>query len=106
MERWDDDNARLRAISHPARLRMLSTLALADKSASELAREMGISQPAASYHVRTLADAGLIVQTAIRHVRGGREKVYGAAGGSDAAAGAPDASIVNAAVDALQRLIA
>lgn len=86
---------------------MLSSLAVADKSATELAREMGISQPAASYHVRTLAEAGLIAQTTTRYVRGGREKIYGVATADlDPAYGGPPASVVNAAVDALQKLIA
>lgn len=82
-------------------------LAAGDKSATELARVMGISQPAASYHVRMLADAGLVAQTTTRHLRGGREKIYGVATAEKApVAGMVPVDVVTAAVDALQNLIA
>jgi len=86
---------------------MLSSLAQADKSAAELAREMGMSQAAASYHVRTLAAAGLITQTQARLVHGGREKVYGVATAGDCVwlDDLPAGAVV-AAINALQRLIA
>lgn len=42
---------RLRANAHPLRLRMLSLLTGAPMSASDLARELDITQANASYHV-------------------------------------------------------
>lgn len=50
----------LRAMAHPVRLRMLSLLTAAPLSATELAEELGIVRAAASYHLRQLADAGLV----------------------------------------------
>ena len=45
-------------------------------SASELARELGMSQAAVSYHVRQLDAAGMLELAEVRHVRGGRELRY------------------------------
>ena len=66
----------LRVLAHPLRLRMVSLLAGAPFSAAELARELGISQPAASYHLRQLLGAGVITLLEVRPRRGGRERVY------------------------------
>jgi DNA-binding transcriptional ArsR family regulator len=66
----------LRVLAHPLRLRMLSLLAGAPSSAAALARELGISQAAASYHLRQLHSAGWISLREVRRNRGGRERVY------------------------------
>ncbi|HET7173486.1 MAG TPA: helix-turn-helix domain-containing protein [Nocardioidaceae bacterium] len=66
----------LRATAHPLRLRMLSLLTGAQLSAAEVARELGITQANASYHLRLLAAAGLLEVAAERRVRGGLAKVY------------------------------
>lgn len=66
----------LRAVSHPARVRLLSLLAAEPKSGSELAPEIGMTQAAVSYHLRQLADAGFIEVAETRSKRGGREKRY------------------------------
>jgi DNA-binding transcriptional ArsR family regulator len=66
----------LRVLAHPLRLRMVSLLTGAPFSATELARELGISQAAASYHLRQLLGAGVISLLEVRPKRGGRERVY------------------------------
>lgn len=66
----------LRAIAHPTRLQILSLLTGAAMSASELARELGISQANASYHLRTLAAAGEVVEAGQERIRGGVAKRY------------------------------
>lgn len=66
----------LRATAHPLRLQMLSLLTGAELSAAEVARELGITQANASYHLRFLLDAGLLVIAGEEDVRGGRAKKY------------------------------
>jgi DNA-binding transcriptional ArsR family regulator len=68
--------AGLRARAHPLRLRMLSLLTGAALSAAELARELEVSQALSSYHLRQLADAGLVELAEERSHRGGRERRY------------------------------
>jgi DNA-binding transcriptional ArsR family regulator len=68
--------SQLRATAHPLRLQMLSLLTGADLSAAEVARELGISQANASYHLRFLHAAGLLEVAGEEHVRGGRAKKY------------------------------
>lgn len=66
----------LRARAHPTRLRMLSLLTGAAMSAAELAREMGVSQALASYHLRALVEAELVELAEEVNNRGGRERRY------------------------------
>ncbi|MDV3297182.1 MAG: winged helix-turn-helix domain-containing protein [Brachybacterium paraconglomeratum] len=66
----------LRAMAHPLRLRMLSLLTGSAMSAAEVARELGISQANASYHLRVLARAGEVVEAGEEKVRGGVAKRY------------------------------
>lgn len=55
------DGPALRALSHPVRNRILGILRKAGPSTSSLlARELGLNSGATSYHLRQLADAGLI----------------------------------------------
>ncbi len=68
--------SRLRATAHPLRLQMLSLLTGAELSAAEVARELGITQANASYHLRTLQAAGLLVVGSEESVRGGQAKRY------------------------------
>ncbi|WP_347350188.1 winged helix-turn-helix domain-containing protein [Intrasporangium sp.] len=74
----EDEHRRnlLRATAHPLRLQMLSLLTGAQLSAAEVARELGITQANASYHLRFLLDAGLLVVAGEEQVRGGRAKKY------------------------------
>ena len=63
----------VRALAHPLRLRMLDSLADGrSETASRLARELGESSGATSYHLRALAAAGLIIEDLEK--RKGRER--------------------------------
>jgi DNA-binding transcriptional ArsR family regulator len=79
----------LRATAHPLRLRMLSLLTGAELSAAEVARELDVSQANASYHLRLLLDAGLLVIGSEETVRGGRAKRYRHVWDAPRAAGGP-----------------
>lgn len=68
--------ARLRALAHPLRLQMLSLLTGAELSAAEVARELDTTQANASYHLRTLHAAGLLVVASRERVNGGVAKRY------------------------------
>jgi DNA-binding transcriptional ArsR family regulator len=72
----DEALSELRASAHPVRLRMMSLLTGAPMSAAELARELNITQANASYHLRTLANAGQVEVAATESVRGGKAKKY------------------------------
>ena len=63
-------------MAHPVRLRMLSLLTGASLTAADVARELGLTHANASYHMRNLLAAGLIVQTGEEHIRGGVAKRY------------------------------
>ena len=62
----------IRALAHPLRLRMLESLTDGPATASMLARELGESSGATSYHLRALAAAGLVVEDV--GLRKGRER--------------------------------
>jgi DNA-binding transcriptional ArsR family regulator len=66
----------LRAMAHPLRLRMLSLLTGAELSAAEVARELGITQANASYHLRVLLDVGELEVAGEEKIRGGVAKRY------------------------------
>ncbi|HWJ81398.1 MAG TPA: helix-turn-helix domain-containing protein [Nocardioides sp.] len=72
----DEEIASLRAAAHPVRLRMLSLLTAEAMSAAEVARELGITHANASYHLRVLHDADLIVVDGEERIRGGVAKRY------------------------------
>jgi DNA-binding transcriptional ArsR family regulator len=67
---------RLRATAHPLRLEMLSLLTGAALSAAEVARELGVTQANASYHLRLLHRAGLLEEAGQEKVNGGVAKRY------------------------------
>jgi DNA-binding transcriptional ArsR family regulator len=71
-----DETAALRAVAHPLRLRMLSLLTGTAMSAAEVARELGVTQANASYHLRILRDAGELVEAGEERIRGGVAKRY------------------------------
>jgi DNA-binding transcriptional ArsR family regulator len=71
-----DERERLRASAHPVRLRILSLLTGAELSATDVARELDLTHANASYHLRVLAKAGLIVEAGEERVRGGLVKRY------------------------------
>ena len=62
----------VRALAHPLRLRMLEALSNGPATASMLARDLGESSGATSYHLRALAASGIIVEDLDR--RKGRER--------------------------------
>lgn len=66
----------LRAAAHPLRLRILSLLTGAAMSAAEVARELDITHANASYHLRVLLDADLLVVDGEERIRGGVAKRY------------------------------
>lgn len=68
--------SRLRATAHPLRLRMLSLLTGAELSATEIARELGVTHANASYHLRFLEKAGLLEVASEERIRGGVAKRY------------------------------
>jgi DNA-binding transcriptional ArsR family regulator len=80
MSLGDDDpvrhQARLRALAHPARLRILSLLTGAALTAAEVARELGLTHANASYHLRHLLAGGIIVIAGEEKIRGGVAKRY------------------------------
>lgn len=53
-------SAQVRALAHPLRLRLLELLRRGPATASQLARELGESSGATSYHLRALARAGFV----------------------------------------------
>jgi DNA-binding transcriptional ArsR family regulator len=71
-----DSLDQLRATAHPVRLQLLSLLTGAALSAAECARELGISQANASYHLRLLERAELVSVVELVLVRGGSAKRY------------------------------
>lgn len=50
----------LEAISHPGRREMLRLVLDGERTVNELAERVGVSQPAASQHLRVLREAGLV----------------------------------------------
>lgn len=61
------DTGTLKAMSHPVRLRMLGLLRTdGPATASQLAARLGINSGATSYHLRQLADHGLVEDDAER----------------------------------------
>ncbi|MCK9486189.1 MAG: metalloregulator ArsR/SmtB family transcription factor [Dehalococcoidia bacterium] len=60
------------AIAEPQRRRILTLLKEQERPVSEVARELGMSQPGASKHLRVLREVGLV------RVRGvGQQRFYG-----------------------------
>lgn len=66
----------LRVVAHPLRLRLLSLLTGQSLSAAEAARVLGETQANVSYHLRRLAQAGLVDLVEQTQVRGGTAKKY------------------------------
>ena len=72
----DRSLARLRALAHPVRLRILSLLTGSALTAAEVARELGITHANASYHLRHLLAAETIEIAGEERIRGGAAKRY------------------------------
>jgi DNA-binding transcriptional ArsR family regulator len=71
-----EEQAALRAMAHPVRLQILSLLTSAGLTAAEVARELGLTHANASYHLRNLYSADLIVLAGEEKIRGGVAKRY------------------------------
>jgi DNA-binding transcriptional ArsR family regulator len=54
--------ARFRVLGEPVRLRLLHMLQERERSVTELAEELGTTQPNVSKHLKLLQDAGLVVR--------------------------------------------
>lgn len=63
-------------MAHPVRLRILSLLTGASLTAAEVARQLELTHANASYHLRNLLAAGLIVPAGEERIRGGIAKRY------------------------------
>jgi DNA-binding transcriptional ArsR family regulator len=72
----DGQVSAMRATAHPIRLRILSLLTGASLSAADIARELDLTHANASYHVRVLASAGLVVEAGEEKIRGGIAKRF------------------------------
>ena len=57
-------DAQLGALSDPTRRRVLQRLQAGGLSVGEIARELPVSRPAVSQHLKVLKDAGLVVDRA------------------------------------------
>lgn len=60
------------AIAEPQRRDILTLLRTGERPVTEVARELGISQPGASKHLRVLREVGLV-----RDRRAGKQRLYG-----------------------------
>src|SRR6188472_2542307 len=60
------------AIAEPQRREILVLLRDGERPVTELARELGLTQPGASKHLRVLREVGLV-----RDRKAGRQRVYG-----------------------------
>ena len=63
-------------MAHPVRLQIMSLLTGATLTAAEVARELGLTHANASYHLRNLQAAGMIVIAGEEKIRGGVAKRY------------------------------
>ncbi|MEA2427689.1 MAG: hypothetical protein QOF37_1317 [Thermoleophilaceae bacterium] len=70
----------MKALAHPLRVQILSVLEERVASPSDLAEELGAPLGNVSYHVRTLADLGLLKLVRRRTRRGAVEHYYQARG--------------------------
>src|ERR1700754_3379443 len=67
------DSRQIRVLAHPLRSRLLGSLRLGGPAtATSLAHELGTNTGATSYHLRQLADVGLVVEEA--RPGGGRQR--------------------------------
>jgi DNA-binding transcriptional ArsR family regulator len=65
-----------RALAHPLRLRILRLLREEPRSASGLARELGVLPGTARFHLKVLERAGIARRAGARDIRGGHELLY------------------------------
>lgn len=80
------DPASAELLMHPLRRRILEAAAAGPVSSSEVARDIGQARQKVNYHLRALADAGLLEPAGERPRRGLTEKLYQASARSYALA--------------------
>jgi DNA-binding transcriptional ArsR family regulator len=68
--------ATVRLVTHPTRLKILAAMGRKEFSPVELSDKLGLPLGSVSYHVRMLADAGLLHQTGESYVRGAVQHHY------------------------------
>lgn len=68
--------AQMRAMSHPARHRLLQALAPDGATISQLSNRLGMNKGSVSHHLTVLCDAGLAHKGPTRTVRGGTEQYF------------------------------
>ncbi|GAB2579558.1 hypothetical protein Aab01nite_55420 [Paractinoplanes abujensis] len=85
-----EGSAALRAMAHPVRLRIMALLTGAPMTAAEVARELGLTHANASYHLRNLHSAGMIVAAGEEKIRGGVAKRYRYDAARDVAPNTPE----------------
>jgi DNA-binding transcriptional ArsR family regulator len=73
-----DEAAYLRAVAHPLRHRLLAMLGERSSSPARLAAALGAKVNVVAYHVRRLAELGLVDLVEVRRGRGGLAHVYAA----------------------------
>jgi DNA-binding transcriptional ArsR family regulator len=71
-----DEVAYLRAVAHPMRFRILAMLGERASTPARLAAVLGARLNVVAYHVRRLAELGLVDLVQVRRGRGGLEHVY------------------------------
>ena len=70
------DFEQLRVTAHPIRLQILSLLTGNSMSQGEVAKSLGFSNAAISYHFNTLKSAGWLKETGTKSVRGGTAHLF------------------------------
>jgi DNA-binding transcriptional ArsR family regulator len=70
------DTAQLRALGHPARLRLLLSVGAEGATVSQLAARLGTNKGNVAHHLAVLERAGLVRRGRTRTVRGGTEQYF------------------------------
>ncbi len=71
-----DDPVRLRALAHPARLRVLLSLGAEGATVSQLSTRLATNKGNVAHHLAVLERAGLVRRGRTRTVRGGTEQYF------------------------------
>src|SRR5690625_2448926 len=68
--------AQMRALSHPARHKLLRALAPEGATISQLSNRLAMNKGSVSHHLTVLREAGLVHKGPTRTVRGGTEQYF------------------------------
>lgn len=69
--------AQMRALSHPTRVRLWTTLGSGDATISQLSNRLSINKGNVAHHLTVLTRAGLVRPTREAMVRGGTQRYFG-----------------------------